>query len=84
MKKVPVLALKKRSDEVLRAFRKLSPGWHTRRDLAEVLNGGIKLGPDEVYALEYLVLTNKVDAERKKIKGPIHERWEYSLKEVQP
>lgn len=74
-----VTALERNATLVHRALRGLSPGWHSRAEIANVLNAA-RLHANHIAGLELLVARGQVIAEKHDApQGPIERRWEYKL-----
>jgi hypothetical protein len=72
-------SLARHADKLHSALVALGPGWHGRADIARQL-GRPRLVSYDTQALEWLVATGRIEAERHEIEGPIPQRWEYRVK----
>lgn len=72
-------ALGRHAEKLYKALSELGDGWHSRADIARQLNRP-RLTTYDGAALDLLVTSARIEAERHEIEGPIRERWEYRLK----
>jgi hypothetical protein len=68
------------AERLFQALKKLGPGWHSRAEIAARI-GKPRITGLDASALDLLVETGQVEAERHEINAPIQQRWEYRVKE---
>jgi hypothetical protein len=73
-------ALSVQAAKLFAALKDCGPGWHSRAEIAERI-AKRRLNGFEAAALDLLVQSGRIEAERRPIAAPIRERWEYRVKE---
>jgi len=73
-------AMAKHAEKLFEALKACGSGWHSRGDIARQM-GKNRMSSYDAAALEILLATARIEAERHTIEGPIPLRWEYKIKE---
>jgi hypothetical protein len=72
-------ALGRHAEKLYTALVDLGNGWHSRAEIARQLDRP-RLTTYDGAALDLLITSGRIEAERHPIEGPIRERWEYRVK----